>query len=878
LKKGGENLEQQTPFFNEASEDTQRSGDFEQACTSGTHEKGSDRGHDRLQAAAMDQNEMRSADAPHDLLKPFITNPDGNVYAVTNLPEEFVAVLFAWVSRSPKSFKEHLLQAIQDGHIDINEYANRSSHQVLSDKAAAFHEKWTVGYGHSCYDEETDVLTRNGFKRWSEVTVNDELASVDPDTMEIEYLKPIKLISEPYNGPMYKVDRNRIDMLVTPNHRLFAWPRHLVGEFVTRKYQLIPAELLKDKCYKVKLGGLKWNGDVIDTLYGYPAKPLLKLFGFFIGDGYIEEHMRNAIQFHLRKSRKIEFLYELCSELGLNLSANKGGKFYITGENHHGSIGDLMAKCYDEHREKQIPQELFDLDASLLMYLYDGLLNSDGSVGKTGEVYDTTSVKLVDQIQHLCTLLGWTSSTKILHPSESENHKDRWRIFVNKKLLESMINKVQYDIFDEWVEYSGMVYCAELPKYHTLIVRRNGRIHVSGNSVAEHAIAHVGIEKISRLASAELELSNEFYSITEYSQRYQKPVRGGWHNPGVGREHEMLESFFHECYTVFEQLIAGVHKHLMKKTVPPESQKELDKINAANMKLAFEDARYALPLAMYTQLGMTANGRAWRDGIVNLYSSRFKEVRDLADNLKTEITKVLPTLIKYANPSQYHKNSKLRLKHNFGNTAKAGMHADSTARLITFPSEKEALELIHALMYVQEEGMSYEEAIVRSRSASSDRLLQVFNDLMFELGTHDNPPEVLKQLDYRASLLVSEANWHQLLRHNRKTNFIFNEPNPFNGITIPPRIKEAGLEHLLFDLARKSEALYNELSSEIAPYVVLNAHRRRIIAHFDLWEAYHLINLRTSTEAQWDIRQTFTDLYNQLLVVNPNLFQYAKRR
>jgi|SRR5579875_220309 len=815
-------------------------------------------------------------------IAPYVTNPEGNIYGITNLPEEFIAVLFAWVSRSPKSFKEQLRIALQEGHIAPQD--GKNAFEFLTNKAKAFHEKWTVNYGHSCYDEETDVLTRQGFKRWADVTMNDELASVNPETLEIEFQKPVRLINEPYNGPMYKVDRNRIDMLVTPNHKIFAWPRHLIEEHVTRKYQLIDAINLKGKCYKVKLGGLKWNGDIIDSYKGYEIEPLLKFYGLFIGDGYIDERMKHAVQFHFYKQRKINYLFEICNELGLSVSANKNNKFYVTSPNHETSIGELMAACYDQQKEKQIPEFLFDLDAILLENLYDGLLNSDGSVGRTGEVYDTSSLKLAQQMQYLCVLLGWTSSLSLMHPSENPNHKNGWRVFINKKLLESMVNKLQYDIFDEWVDYNGNVYCAELEKYHTLIVRRNGRIHVSGNSVAEHAVAHVGIEKVSRLASAELELSNEFYSITEYSQRYQKPERGNWYNPFdvLHPSWEQYNYFMHECFDVFETLINGVFKHLCEKEgIFPENDKiqEVSVIRRreALRKLAFEDARYALPLAMYTQLGMSANGRAWRDGIVNLYNSNYSEVHKLADDLKTEISKILPTLLKHATPSEYKSRSKTRVKHHFARKSSAS-GSGVTAKLTHFPNEEEAITNIVALLFVKLQGLSFDEGLARAKHMTWDRRSEIIQDMIFEMGKFDNPPEEFKFVDYQAELLVSEANWHQLLRHNRKTNFIFNEPSPYHGITIPPRVKEAELDYLLIELAEKSKALFEMLDESVAAYVVLNAHRRRIIAHFDLWEAYHLINLRTSDEAQWDIKETFNELYHQLSFIHPRLIQYAKRR
>jgi len=419
------------------------------------------------------------------------------------------------------------------------------------------------------------------------------------------------------------------------------------------------------------------------------------------------------------------------------------------------------------------------------------------------------------------------------------------------------------------------------------------------SSVAEHAVSHVGIEKVSRLASAELELSNTFYSITEYSQRYQKPQRGDWHNPlpqsipnpnGITRDMvpnplwQEYEDFMNECYDVFEQLIDGVYKHLKEKDKDlfhPSSGLSEAKRESDLMKLAFEDARYVLPMAMYTQLGMTANGRSWRDGIAEMGASRYPEVKQLADDLKTEITKILPTLLKHATPSQYKVNSKQRTEWLMADQPVADYAVNSQVVLLDGPDPTHAINSVIAGAISEVTGIPYTEAYSRAR-VMEDKT-GFLQEILFEIGNHDAPPEYFRQVDFKFDLLVSEANWHQLLRHNRKTDFVFSQPSPDHGVTVPPRIIEAGLQGLLFDLAEKAEQLFKKLASEketeaAAPYIILNAFRRRVIAHFDLWEAYHLINLRTSEEAQWDIRQTFEEVYRQLFQLYPFLIGSAKRR
>jgi thymidylate synthase ThyX len=70
----------------------------------------------------------------------------------------------------------------------------------------------------------------------------------------------------------------------------------------------------------------------------------------------------------------------------------------------------------------------------------------------------------------------------------------------------------------------------------------------------------------------------------------------------------------------------------------------------------------------------------------------------------------------------------------------------------------------------------------------------------------------------------------------------------------------------------------NEGLSETAGYVVTNAHQRRVIGGFDLWELYHLINLRMSEGAQWDIKNVTGMLAKEIGKHHPNLVAPALKR
>jgi len=98
-----------------------------------------------------------------------------------------------------------------------------------------------------CYDYETEVMTRQGWKYWPDVVATDELAcQVDG---RLEYHVPHKLHCYPYIGELCGVDTGRIRYLVTPNHRVWVRSFHK-----TATYHFEDADRVKN-FRKVQSGG-----------------------------------------------------------------------------------------------------------------------------------------------------------------------------------------------------------------------------------------------------------------------------------------------------------------------------------------------------------------------------------------------------------------------------------------------------------------------------------------------------------------------------------------------------------------------------------------------------------------------------------------------
>jgi hypothetical protein len=77
-----------------------------------------------------------------------------------------------------------------------------------------------------CLDKDNNILCLTGWKRLSEISDDEVVATMNMETREIEYQQIEKKIDQPYNGIMYHIQDQNIDTKVTPNHRFIVEDRY----------------------------------------------------------------------------------------------------------------------------------------------------------------------------------------------------------------------------------------------------------------------------------------------------------------------------------------------------------------------------------------------------------------------------------------------------------------------------------------------------------------------------------------------------------------------------------------------------------------------------------------------------------------------------
>jgi len=377
--------------------------------------------------------------------------------------------------------------------------------------------------GHGCYDDATDVLTSLGWKAWPDVTKDDLLATLDLNGTLI-YVKPVSVKSFDYSGKMYRVESDAVDLLVTPNHKLYVCKTTTKEGRSKKSYSLIEAEVLGHVSHAYTKVADSW-----EVCHSFYSVDVLKLLGFAIGDGNYETGKR--VRFRLRRERKIVWLNNLISVLhdaDPNWAINFDGvdRYSVTVPTN---LIKLFQQIYDENDEKCIPSHvLLESDRAGLEGLLEGLMQSDGHCGKTGDSFDTTSSTLVGQFQQLCLHVGLAANICYTLDKEQRSTsfgaKPLTRLSVIRRALKPVVNKYVDGVGKSfWVnDWTGEVFCAQMPDTtkHVLYVRRNGIPVWCGNSVLEHSTYSFAIENVSRVFTGEMNRHRAGWAISEGSMRF----------------------------------------------------------------------------------------------------------------------------------------------------------------------------------------------------------------------------------------------------------------------------------------------------------------------------------------------------------------------
>ena len=396
-------------------------------------------------------------------------------------------------------------------------------------------------------------------------------------------------------------------------------------------------------------------------------------------------------------------------------------------------------------------------------------------------------------------------------------------------------------------------------------------------SVAEHAVLHIAFENVSRLAIESIE-GNRLASYTEKSTRYQKWGSDDFTIPPELREvgHPLCNEYVETIHFLFKTYADSLEpvRSLIRARFP-RRENEKDEAWDRRIRSKYVDVcRFILPAASLANVGMTANARVLENMIRKMLSHELEEVRQIGEKVKEVALGETPTLVKYAEAVPYLADT--INEFNSKDTSHPVSTENEWCTLIDYDKEGEKRILAAALYRFGE--MSYAAALVYINALNDEEKTKIAESLLGRLGKFDIPLRELEYSNYTFDLVMDQGAYAEFKRHRIMTQ----TPQKLTtrlGYTIPRLITEAGFgseyEMAMESATKMYEKLYR-LNPHVAQYVVPNGFNRRVLAEFNLREAFAFCQLRSAANAHFSIRRIAQRIYEEMARVHPILTKYMR--
>ena len=319
-----------------------------------------------------------------------------------------------------------------------------------------------------CHDEETEVLTDQGFKKFNEViefaevadgtyntpiissvspVSNTKIACFNSETDALEYHTPSAAHIYNYDGNMYHFAGEKIDICVTPNHDM--WTKKQVtinGKNTWSDWFKIKAfdQASKKGWFKFKANVSDYKVKEIDSVkvgpYDVDIKIYLEFLGYLISEGCVYQNYDNgrydnsisisqsvsSMAYTKMRSCIAKFASQTDKICHNKIFINDSG--YAKNKPTEMWEGRILCKELVSYFKKEIgqngnvksidkiiPRWALSLSKENLLILLNALLDGDGSRGNSkynnstkSFRYSTVSKKLADDIYELVFKLGFS--------------------------------------------------------------------------------------------------------------------------------------------------------------------------------------------------------------------------------------------------------------------------------------------------------------------------------------------------------------------------------------------------------------------------------------------------------------------------------------
>lgn len=401
-------------------------------------------------------------------------------------------------------------------------------------------------FERDCYDDQTEALTRRGWVPGVQLREDDEVLSWHPLWQRFVYQVPRRIVKYPYAGEMHHWKNPRVDVCVTPNHRmLVTYPqadewRFRRSDQCREMFRLewriagAPPEGGETTVHipNVTFGIPRTTGrhghEIDEPVYTFDTRVFARWLGYWVTEGHLMKRTdangqpnRFGLAYHQTQEAEeaepvgvVAEMIDAATDLDVGtVRVRRANRLTVAGRACYGiefsnrSVWQWVRdNCGTTSKEKRLPRCVFDWSVDAKRILLEALIDGDGNRYATGVRFATASKQLADDVQELAVLLGLRSAIAFADGMYCVQLTSRQTAWVKGSQCES-------------IQYDGDIWCVDIDG-DAFVTRRNGKIAIHGNTCLQVfgvSPEILGIVKPGA-ARATITVANQIYA-----QRVQVP-------------------------------------------------------------------------------------------------------------------------------------------------------------------------------------------------------------------------------------------------------------------------------------------------------------------------------------------------------------------
>ena len=329
-----------------------------------------------------------------------------------------------------------------------------------------------------CVDCDTEFFDGTKWKRIAEYQPGDKVLQYNEDGTAI-LVEPEQYHKYPAEYLWHFVTKHGIDQCLSDEHNVV---------YIPRRSNEIKIDKLSNIMSKYNSHKEGFSGRFITT-FSYSGKgidltdPEIKLMCAVICDGSFlkDSPYSKRCRFHIKKDRKKIELRKIFDECNIE---------YYEKQSTVEGYTDFVV--YVPRREKEFSDYWYNCNQHQLQLICDNILKWDGHIGNV-KLFYTNNTKTRDFVQFAFSACGYR--TNIIYGDRAGTIKttkdnkeiitrhDMYILTITQKSFLSLRVKEKEgnNLFKQYKTLDGFKYCFTVPS-HMWVMRRNGRIAVTGNS------------------------------------------------------------------------------------------------------------------------------------------------------------------------------------------------------------------------------------------------------------------------------------------------------------------------------------------------------------------------------------------------------------